>query len=65
MFLNLLTVLFIGLKLTHYIDWSWWLVLLPTYAPWVFFGSVFLLSLVTVWLVGGEVTWNDKKFRIK
>lgn len=27
---SLLTVLFIGLKLTGYIDWSWWLVLLPT-----------------------------------
>lgn len=28
-FLGALTVLFIGLKLTHYIDWSWWLVLSP------------------------------------
>ncbi len=26
---GLLTVLFIGLKLTHYIDWSWWWVLSP------------------------------------
>lgn len=24
-----LVLLFIGLKLTHYIDWSWWLVLSP------------------------------------
>lgn len=24
-----LTVLFVGLKLTHYIDWSWWLVWSP------------------------------------
>ena len=29
MLLTLLTVLFIGLKLTAYIDWSWWLVLSP------------------------------------
>jgi hypothetical protein len=28
-FLGLLTILFIGLKLTHYIDWSWWWVLAP------------------------------------
>lgn len=28
-FAGLLTVLFIGLKLTHYIDWSWWWVLSP------------------------------------
>lgn len=28
-FTGLLTVLFIGLKLTHNIDWSWWWVLSP------------------------------------
>lgn len=28
-FAGLLTVLFIGLKLTGYIDWSWWWVLAP------------------------------------
>lgn len=28
-FTGLLTVLFVGLKLTHYIDWSWWWVLSP------------------------------------
>jgi hypothetical protein len=28
-FAELLTLLFIGLKLTDYIDWSWWQVLLP------------------------------------
>lgn len=26
---GLLTVMLIGLKLTHYIDWSWWWVLAP------------------------------------
>lgn len=26
---TLLTLLFVGLKLTHYIDWSWWWVLSP------------------------------------
>lgn len=30
MFLSLLTILFVGLKLTDYIDWSWWLVVAPT-----------------------------------
>ena len=29
MFVTLLTVLFIGLKLTNQIDWSWWWVLSP------------------------------------
>ena len=28
-FFGLLTLLFIGLKLTGYIDWSWWWVLSP------------------------------------
>ena len=32
-FFGLLTVLFIGLKLTHYISWSWWLVLAPLWIP--------------------------------
>jgi hypothetical protein len=30
-FLGMLTILFIGLKLTHFINWSWWLVFLPLY----------------------------------
>ncbi len=29
-FLSLLTILFVGLKLTNHIDWSWWWVLSPT-----------------------------------
>ena len=28
-FSGLLTILFIGLKLTNYIDWSWWWVISP------------------------------------
>lgn len=28
-FLEALTVLFIGLKLSHCIEWSWWLVAMP------------------------------------
>lgn len=28
-FVGLLTILFIALKLTGYIDWSWWWVLAP------------------------------------
>lgn len=36
--LTLLTLLFVGLKLTGYIDWSWWFVLMPAYIlPLVFF----------------------------
>ena len=34
-FCTLLAVLFIGLKLTGYIDWSWWWVLAPVWGPYV------------------------------
>lgn len=30
MILHLFTLLFVGLKLTAFIDWSWWLVLAPS-----------------------------------
>jgi len=42
-FSGLLTVLFIGLKLTNYINWSWWWVLSPI---WISAGLV--LSLIVV-----------------
>lgn len=34
--LGLLGVLFVGLKLTGYIAWSWWWVTLPFWGPLVF-----------------------------
>lgn len=42
-FLGLLGLLFIGLKLAHQIDWSWWLVLLPLYFPFAIFIIIFVL----------------------
>lgn len=33
MFLSLLLLLFIGLKLSGHIDWSWWWVLSPFWIP--------------------------------
>lgn len=33
-FLPLLTILFIALKLTGYIDWSWWWILSPLWIPY-------------------------------
>lgn len=42
-FLGLLTLLFIGLKLTHVIAWSWWLVLAPLYiGPLIVFLLLFI-----------------------
>jgi len=46
-FFSMLGVLFVGLKLTGYIDWSWWLVLLPIYGPIiVVLTLIFLILLV-------------------
>jgi hypothetical protein len=44
MLLSLLTVLFVGLKLTNFIDWSWWYVLLPAYGGFLLAFFLFLLS---------------------
>ena len=38
--LGLLGVLFVGLKLTHYIDWSWWWVTLPFWGMFAVFAAV-------------------------
>jgi hypothetical protein len=43
---GLLTVLFIGLKLTHYIDWEWKFVLAPLWVPFALFLVVSLVALV-------------------
>lgn len=51
-FVGLLTILFIGLKLTNYIDWSWWWVLSPL---WISFG-IGLIMLIVVCVV---VMWNE------
>jgi len=44
-FMPLLALLFIGLKLTNYIDWSWWWVTAPLYVPAIIVIVVWLLAL--------------------
>jgi len=48
---GLLGLLFIGLKLTGYIDWSWWLVLLPIYGGLAFVALIVALSFVMVFVL--------------
>ena len=49
-FTGLLTVLFIGLKLTGYIDWSWWWVFSPI---WITVSIV--LGIAVIWVIGATI----------
>lgn len=51
-FVGLLTILFVGLKLTKYIDWSWWWVLSPLWIP--FLVVVFLFAIAGIFLYLGK-----------
>ena len=42
-FSGLLTIVFITLNLTDYIDWSWWWVLSPLWIPFVVIAIVIVL----------------------
>jgi len=46
-FAGLLAVAFIVLKLTGFIDWSWWWVLSPI---WISVSIVVLLAIIYFWL---------------
>jgi hypothetical protein len=48
-FTGLLTILFIGLKLTNYIDWSWWWVLSPIWILIVFVILLIILLAIIDW----------------
>lgn len=61
-FLGLLTIVFITLKLTGHIDWSWWWVWLPLYGP---IAAVLALCglIVAVSVVADLANWGYKKWR--
>ena len=60
-FTSLLTILFIGLKLTGYIDWSWWWVLSPTWISFAFF--VLILIIIIGILVWTDIQDNKRRSR--
>jgi len=45
-FFGLLAILFIGLKLTGFIAWSWWWVLSPLWAPFCFLFFIFIFVFI-------------------
>ena len=58
---TVLGIIFIVLKLTDNIDWSWWFVLLPFYIGFaILFGGLILAGLVA--MVGLGIAWIISKF---
>jgi hypothetical protein len=45
-YLSALELIFITLKLTGYIDWSWWWVFAPTWIPLGIAGLIFIIALI-------------------
>jgi len=56
-FFNILTILFVILKLTETIDWSWWWVLSPTI---LYLGLVLGIHLVA-FFISVWVFWKNEK----
>lgn len=55
-FLGLLTILFIGLKLTGHIAWSWWWVLSPLWIPL----AILVVALVILGIIALVAYSNEK-----
>lgn len=51
-FLEALGLIFIVLKLTNVIDWSWWVVLLPIYGPFVLCIILIIVMLFLTYTIG-------------
>ena len=61
-FPGLLTILFIGLKLTGYIDWDWIWVLSPLWVGFaLFFGVILVAILVAIIIASFDSIFKRKK----
>ena len=56
-FCGLLAILFIGLKLTGHIAWSWWWVLSPLWIPL----GLALVILAVVGVIYGILCWMERR----
>jgi len=63
-FLGILGLIFITLKLTDYIDWSWWWVLAPIWIPLAFVATVFVIMGIAV-LLGIKFEISKYKKKVK
>ena len=51
-FCGMLTILFIGLKLTNFISWSWWWVLSPLWLPLAVLLGILAIGLIVTLMSG-------------
>jgi hypothetical protein len=54
---GVLLILFIVLKLTHNIDWSWWWVLSPLWVPVAMVMALMVLTALIVMIVEAFKRW--------
>lgn len=61
-FPSLLGLLFVGLKLTHFIDWQWKWILAPFWIPWAIVLPIFILFIILHFASGQHKTkrWGRK-----
>ncbi len=56
---SLLTLIFITLKLTGYIDWNWWWVLSPLWGGLALVIALYLISIMGFLLIFGFLEFKD------
>lgn len=64
-FFGLLAIVFIILKLTHFIDWSWWLVLLPVLPGLILLAFVLAAGVIALlgFIIALIATYADHRKR--
>jgi uncharacterized membrane protein len=55
----------VTMKVTGAVDWSWWWVLSPLWAPWIIVGVISLLVLIVVLLIGAWAASRGKEKRVE
>ena len=60
MFTSLLTILFIGLKLTGYIAWSWLWVLSPLWIGLAIYLTVLLVGAIIIYVTTPTKPWWER-----
>ena len=64
-FFGLLTIVFITLKLTGYINWSWWWILAPLYMPLAVVLGIALFAFLIAFIIVILSISNKPKLKFK